>query len=209
MKKLLMFVAVATMFLGTINGVNAQDKKMKVGIKAGLNIANLTGNDTYETKMGINIGATFEYKVIPNLGIEPGLFYSQQGSFIPEDKVKVQQESSLNLNYFNVPIAIKYYPVEFVSIGLVPQLGFNIGAKSVTEALDLGGGNKEEGGTIDLKEGTNSIDFGLGFDVAGHYKGFELGFRYNLGLTDIRKDNKGDAISNRVMTISLGYNLPL
>ena len=59
---------------------------------------------------------------------------------------------------------------------------------------------------LNNKDNFNSFDFGLGIG-AGYYFIPNLGvtLRYTAGLTDIYKNNSGDAVKNNVFQAGLAY----
>jgi hypothetical protein len=63
----------------------------------------------------------------------------------------------------------------------------------------------------DIKSDLNSIDVAAVFDVyyslsdARKGKGLNIHARYELGLTDIVKDNPGDAVMNSAFQIALEF----
>jgi hypothetical protein len=87
-----------------------------------------------------------------------------------------------------------------VNIHAGPQLGFLLDASS---------------GGVSGTDGFNAIDVGLGFGIGGKFdSGMSLGFRYNLGLSNILNlDTTGlpsgvsVSMTNQVMQFSLGFAL--
>ncbi len=80
MKKVLVIVALATLFAAT--AVNAQE--FKFSAKGGLNLATLNGKDTDDAKMkvGFNLGLVGEYAFNEKMAIQPELLFSAQGAII-------------------------------------------------------------------------------------------------------------------------------
>lgn len=176
----------------------ANAQQTKFGVKAGLNIANqkfeaqgssITGNSI----VGIQIGGFAEIEVADKFAIQPELLFSTEGS-----KLKAEgQEVLFNLSYINVPVMAKFYPAEKFSIQAGPQLGLLVSAKG-----KLDGGSKE-----DIKEGYKSINFGLNFGAGYEFtENCLLDLRYNLGLSDVAKDNEeGLKMTGSVFSIAVGY----
>ena len=83
----------------------------------------------------------------------------------------------------------KATPEFFLEAG--PQFGFLVSAKA---------------NSIDIKDETNSFDFGLGLG-AGYWFTEKIGanVRYVAGLTDIAKDNGGSAVKNNGFQVGLNY----
>lgn len=192
MKKIIVTVAALFAFVFT----NAQSKKMgsdsniSFGVKAGLNIATVTNQDNTKSLIGFHVGGLVEFKIDDKFSVQPELMYSAQGTKFDGGK--------LNLDYINVPIMAKYYIVDAFSIEAGPQIGFLMSAKAKADS----------GESVDVKDQTKSIDFGLDFGAG--YKFTEnifAGVRYELGLTQLQKDLvAGDTASHSsVFQISVGY----
>ncbi len=204
-------------------GVNAQN--IKFGAKAGLNIANLSNAEfskNTSSRIAYHVGAMAEIKLNNQFAIQPELLYSAQG-LSSEVKVGTPQSgvegtSTVKLNYINIPVMAKYFVMDGLSLEVGPQLGFLTSAKVATDVeVKVNGKTVEipeqyrkefekEYGEKDIKDETNSIDFGLNFGASYTYNNIYAGLRYNLGLTDLVKDNEGeDAIKNGVFQLSVGY----
>lgn len=191
MKKLLLVIAMVAV------GFTANSQDIKFGVKAGLNIANLKGNDNFkvDSRTGFHVGGMVNFKLSDAFAIQPELLYSTQGA---SNKV-AGTDITFRMDYITLPIMAKYYIVEGFNVQAGPQLGFNINAEV-----------EGNGRTIDVKKYLGSeekgFDFGLNFGLGYELPlGLTFDARYNLGLTDIFKENKGDAVKNSVFQISVGY----
>ncbi len=192
MKKVFLAIAVV---IGL--GVNAQN--VKFGVKAGLNVANvsnLDGEIKFDSRMAYHVGAMAEAILTERFSVQPEVLFSVQGVRKKEGGIT----ATINLNYVNVPVMAKYYIIEGLSLEVGPQVGFLTTAEFKLE----GAGGKS--GTEDIKDELKKVDFGLNFGTSYNYQNFNLGVRYNLGLTDLSKEREeGDASKNGVFQISLGY----
>ncbi len=171
--------------------------QMQIGPRAGLNIANLGGDDADElvgqsldSKTGFNVGIFFMYQFSNMFAIQPEAYYSMKGATYKESG----GELTVTLDYFEVPLLLKLIiPLEGSnirpSIFAGPAIGFNTTSKIKVE-FD---GESEE---VDMKDDTKSTDFslvfggGIGFMVGKNELGFDI--RYILGLSSI--DDSSDAI---------------
>jgi len=98
MKKILLFVAIITLGISTF----AQD--VKYGVKGGLNIANLGGDDPEgDSKASFYLGGFVTFQLNKNFEFQPELVYSQQGSKAEEDNY----EAKFKANYLNIPLLFK------------------------------------------------------------------------------------------------------
>lgn len=165
-----------------------QAQEMGFGIKGGLNFATFTGDDVdnIDSRTGFHLGLLAEFGLSESFAIQPEILYSAQG-------VK-QGDETWKLDYLTIPVMVKYYATDAFSIEAGPYIGFN-----TTSEFDM------DGVTMDLKDDTESTDFGLGLGL-----GYELPMgvffqvRYALGLSDIMSDV--DA-KNSVFQLSVGYKL--
>jgi len=167
---------------------NAQ-QVVKFGPKAGVNISNLSGEADSDMKVGFHVGAFAEIFFTDKFALQPELLYSAQGAKDSDVDVKT------NLDFINIPIMAKYYVIDNLAVEAGPYVGFLMKAEF-----------KGDNGSLDIKDHMNTVDFGLGIGASYNLdNGFFGGARYNLGLSDVEKDNDGDAIKNGVIQISVGY----
>jgi hypothetical protein len=207
MKKII-FSAAALLAMGFA----AQSQEVKYGVKAGLNVADF-GGDAKDTKVktGFTAGVLAEFK-FGNIAIQPEILYSQQGAKSEIIYYNGDPDSSdgiieytAKLGYINVPVALKYYIIEGLSLQAGPQIGFLISAKEKGDATANGESLSVE---VDAKDIYEKIDFsifgGIGYDLP---IGVFFQARYNAGLANINKDPKApDAkLTNNVFSFSVGY----
>lgn len=217
MKKLLSLFVVAIIVMGTTT-LHAQS--INFGAKAGLNIAffNTTADtDGTKPRIGYHIGAMLELGLIDKFAIQPEILYSTQGYAIGKQQEvpilgKVDIKSVTKFDYLNIPIMLKFFPIEGLSLEAGPQIGFLVNAKLKTSVND-------ETKTIDFEDvvksiavGTdayklNKFDYGVNFGLGYKISSLSLGIRYNLGLADIMKrpDLDKDSSKNGNFQISVGY----
>jgi hypothetical protein len=193
MKKLLVVAVVA---LGSIGLVQAQE--IDFGVQAGVNFANVNGDDTDDAdgRTGINVGVTGEYQFSPSVGLLVGAIYSQQGLQSEDSGF----ESKLKLDYINVPVLGKFYlGGSGFAIEAGPQIGF-----LVNDELEFEGDGVSGSESIDAE----SIDFsalgGLSyrFKEGATLEGVSFSARYQYGFTDIVQDVD---VRNSVFSLNLGY----
>jgi hypothetical protein len=194
MKKLFVIAALIAMVSST------SFAQVKFGVKAALNIASISGDDfdDADSRTGTAFGAFAQVGINDKLAFQPELLYSMQGAKFSDSGI----DGTLKLDYLQVPLLIKYYVTEGLSINAGPQLGFLL---SANYELEYDGESEEE----DLKDYMNGIDFGLDFG-AGYQLENGLGFdlRYNLGLSNIlNEDDWGDDAEgkNSVFQIAVSY----
>ncbi len=191
---------------------NAQE--VKFGVKAGMNLSTWTGDTegvNLKSKVGFNGGGFVAIQFSEKLTLQPEVLFSTQGTKIDNQAVDINEDGVVdvvgdvcfNLSYINVPVMVKYYPVKGFNVELGPQIGFLVGAKTVTKLQGYSGESK-----IDVKEIFESIDFGVNFGAGYDFtENISAGIRYNLGLANIAKTEAGDdsKIKNSVFSLSVGY----
>jgi hypothetical protein len=162
---------------------------VQLGIKAGVNIANLHSEDDsdFDSRTGFHGGLLAHIHLSDNLAVQPELVYSMQGN-----------ENSLGknkLDYLNIPLMIQYMAGDGFRIQAGPQVGFLVSAKSKI-------GNVEE----NVKRHFESVDFSVAFGL-GFLSNSGLGIdaRYNLGLSNINENESAPKLKNRVWQIGLFY----
>jgi Outer membrane protein beta-barrel domain len=190
MKKLSLFVSV--ILLGS--AVMAQTSA-KIGIKAGLNVANVALDPEVvdkSSRLGFHGGLVAHIHLSPQWGVQPEILYSGQGF---EDNTN---DAEWKLNYLNIPIMLQYMFDNGFRIQAGPQVGFLLDGK----VAGNGGG-----ADVDISNDLKKIDAGLGVGLGYlSYSGFGVEGRYNLGLTNIN-DVGTNELNNRVFQISLFYML--
>ena len=215
-------VAIAAFALLTFGFANAQD--IKFGIKAGANFSTLTGDavaDDVEMKPGFHAGGLVEIKFTEMLSLQPEVLFSYQGAKTSDREDDLagnisRTESKVNLSYINVPVMLKFYPVNGFFIQAGPQIGFLVSAKSKNESTFTDPGNltTNQSTEVDIKDDLKTVDVsfnaGLGYDFTPN---LFIDARYSFGLTNVydAPDFLGgfgitelDA-KNSNITVSLGY----
>lgn len=197
MKKLVL--STVLLFIGVLS---FQAQNIKIGPKAGVNLATLDGDiDDAKIKTGFHIGAMAEIGLSDKFAIQPELLYSTQGTTQEYSSLDFDVKNTWKLDYLNLPIIGKYYVAEGFSVELGPQVGFLLHSKIKAEA----GGESEED---DIKEYLKNVDFGLNAGLGYRLgNGISFGARYNLGLSNINDSENADdhKLKHGVIQISIGY----
>jgi hypothetical protein len=196
MKRFLLLAA--ALFIST----SAFAQNFEWGVKAGLNLANVTKSEGMaKMKPSIYAGAFVEFMLGDFVGIQPELVYSRQGYNMKE----AGETSNYRMNYINLPVLAKLYVLENLSLDLGPQFGYMIDSKAhangITLDMDdvLDAANQLAGTDLKINKFDVSFAIGLSYKIAGQ---FDISARYNLGLT---KWNNYDDSKNGVIQIGVGY----
>ncbi len=153
-----------------------------LGVKAGLNFANLTdaANLNSDSKTGYTFGIFAGIKFTKKIAIQGDILYSAQGL------------KDLDLNYVNVPIVLRYFVFKKLNLQVGPQFGFIVDDN--VKKLFQNEGINDESKSFDM-----SGVIGLGYDLP---LGFRVAGIYNFGFSDT-SENLG---KNSVFNLSVGYS---
>lgn len=209
--KVLKVTTIAVLFLAATSATS--QVRFDLGLKGGLNFANLDANSSiaknYDGRTGYHLGAYAMLK-ITKFAIQPEIIFSRQGQSFSTPTLNNLDAS---FDYINIPIMIKFYLVAGLNIQAGPQFGFLSSAKgdvvdvanAVTKGRDL---------TEFVKDSDVSLGVGAGWDFPF---GLNITARYNIGLSDVNKFTKSSIIpgnslgnseaKNQVFQFSLGYRL--
>lgn len=183
----LMFSSVATFAQHAVGSFNIQPK-------VGLNIANLTGDNKPDARIGLVAGAEGEYQATDIVSVSAGLLYSMQGAKVKTPLATVTQK----LDYINVPITANVYVVKGLAVKLGLQPGFKVSDDVSVDAAQRG--------NIAVPGKAKSFDLSVPVGLSYEYNNFQLDARYNWGLTKVYEGSKA---KNSVFQITLGYKFDL
>lgn len=164
----------------------------KYGVKAGLNVANLTGDVSNNKSLaGAQVGVFARFSVLDMLAIQPELLYSMQGMKVDDGETS----GDIKNNYIQVPVMVKFYPIMGLNFQAGPQFGFLASSKADGE---------------DIKDYMKKMDFALNLG-AGYDTDFGLGIdaRYSIGLSNVLDSEMlfGDAkAQNGVFSVAVSYS---
>jgi len=206
MRKILLLAAALALTIGA----TAQEKPFTYGLKAGINIAQISSGtvdngiwgildfDALDMKIGFFVSGHVNYSFGQFFGIQPELSFSMQGGKQSwTDDLWGSGSSTLYLNYINIPVLFEVKPITNLSLFVGPQIGFNIYKSATTNT----NGETIFRGNVNAK----TIDFaavvGLQYAILGKYL---ISARYNIGFTSVFDDNISGR-ANRVIQIGVGY----
>ena len=169
------------------------------GIKAGLNLANVSSNlyNNSENKTGFHAGLLAHIHLNDHVALQPEVVYSQQG-------FKWMWSSNLDyemhLDYINIPFLVQYMYKGF-RLQTGPQVGFLVSKE----------GKWSDGSENDLDDFVKTTDFS--WDFGASYLtplGVGVSAQYNLGISNINEQItmagvSNTDINNRVWQIGLFY----
>ena len=203
MKKLfitLVFVVIAA-------GAAMAQKTITWGPKIGVDLTHYWGKDSFGHKVQLNyqIGAYLEFRFADKMSFAPELVFAAQGGKWEGENFDVDGERLLpfdatdHVNYINLPLMLKYYVAPSLSIDFGPQFGYNVYSKTIYNYKDKSIGKE----TVDYKDATKSIDFGLGLGLTYNIASeVFVQARYTLGLSKVFTAG-GDKNGNA--QVAIGY----
>ncbi len=200
MKKTFLLAAILCLFIGS--SAFAQIP-FKVGIRGGLDIANLSFDPDLpsgwnkSSRLGYKFGAMAELGFIPMIALQIEAMYAQKGAEV-ETNVAVGNtttnvKSTSTANVLEVPILLKFrLPVPgsitpYIFAG--PNIAFILSSKLKAE----GNGQSIETDTKDETSSTNfAVDFGAGIEFkVAPFTSLLLDGRYSLGFNRPCQRNSG------------------
>ena len=224
MKKIIFFVGIILSFhtgntqvlISILLGDKLNTGKIEFGLDGGANWSTIKNLDGAKSLTGFNLGFYFDFKlknpswmlntgviVKSNMGADELPVYSLGNPNL--DNAFTGGKITRKINYFNVPIMMKYSFKNHIYLKAGTQLGLRYKAfdefkNSVNDEDDL----KYK---LDVKDQFHPIDAGLA--VGAGYRlmkgnGMNIGVQYYIGLLDIRVDDSSPNQFNRVLYLTAG-----
>ena len=210
------FLANGQVLISLLFGDKLNTGQIEFGLDGGANFPDIRGLDGGDMKAGFNLGFYFDIKTkSPNWLVHTGvLVKSSLGtSGLPVyslndpdlDNAFEGGEVRRKINYFNVPIAMKYRFKNNLSIegGIMPALrakAYDIFSADVVNKDDLEYKR-------DIRDEIHQLDFGLigglGYRLMGG-NGMNLTVRYYYGLVDVVIDDATPDQYNTSLYFSVG-----
>jgi hypothetical protein len=158
-----------------LSGLKLHAQGFKYGLEAGFDVANshvtglLSSGRMYYPMISYNINGYLGYKINGLIGvsIEPG--FIQKGGL-----EKGNPDFRVQNNYIQIPLLIDYFINDKFYLSLGPEFAYLINAKAKST-------NKTNDITkyYDRRNELSGL-IGINYNI---YKGFDIGLRYNHGLT--------------------------
>ncbi len=179
--------------------VNAQEKKVTFGLKAGLNLSSVGSEDgdydNTKTKPGFHAGITLDCAFSPHWYLLTGLEYTLKG-------VKLElspKDQTVTAGYIQLPIsgAFKFRFSEELAILAYagPYFAYGINGK-----IKQGSNEQDTFSDIALKE----FDCGMNAGVGLEWKKLCFSLGGEVGMVNIMQKNNDEA-QTRNFTLSAGY----
>ncbi len=198
-------VLCAAMLAGSLD--DAEARKSYAGVKGGVNIANIIGDDfeNFGSKNGFIGGAFYGFEFADDFGMRIDGLYVQKGAEGPYPTEDGDLHNTVfTLDYLEFPVLFMVgFPTTnekfAVNLFLGPTFGFNLSAEA----------DVEEHGIEEISN-VQSFEFGATFGGGAEYlmssMSIILDFRYALSATSISDTIDG---KNSGVGIMLGVKFPL
>lgn len=200
MKKLFLVASVLMLSVGAF--AQHEVGSLTIQPKVGLNIANYTDSDDSDPRIGLAVGAEFEYQITKMFSLSAGLLYSMQGAKESTTVQGVKVKMTAKTDYINIPILANIYVAQGFALKFGIQPGFNVNSSYTASAqgTDVSGSLSDVG--VDIK----SFDFAIPIGLSYEFNNFVIDGRYNIGVTKM-VDN--DDSKNSVFQFTVGYKFNL
>ncbi len=212
------------LFFGTLSSQTGA----RFGLKSGLSLATQYGitpaEDIYKVKTSGRTafaGGIFVYfPITESVGIQQELLYAMKGSgqdVTITTPVNINTVSEYKLNYFEMPIIIKYKFVNIRNVGIYGSAGIGLsllidGGYNITSTIDVGAPplivTKESGDMKGLDTFDYSFVYGAGADFKFLEKDFFFEYRMTIGWNTLALPNASGAdpvpLRNQDYILALG-----
>lgn len=159
----------------------------KAGVKGGLNISNLYGDDVVDEKprVGFHAGVYVQPLASESCALQLELLYTTRGS-AKRYAVPVEHTLQYDLEYIDLPVLAVFKVGRVLEFHAGGYASYLVGAK-ISYQGDLADGTSEIG-RDDLKSFDYGLTGGLGFNVGS----FQAGVRYNYGFVRLANSDAAD-----------------
>jgi hypothetical protein len=206
MKKLTVALVVGALFVMLVAPGPAA-AKVQFGLKAGGNMANITGadaqdlNTTLKNKVGFVGGVFLAFNTGNIFTLQLEVLYTMKGTNMTFTDIDTTYSEKIYGNYIEIPLLFKFrIPTPLVSpfIFAGPAVGFKLSEKLTEDGTDV---------PLDqalLKNNDYGAIFGGGVNIGSH---FQLDVRYSMGLQKVIATVAGETpldIKNGVWSATIG-----
>lgn len=179
----------------------------------GMNVASLTKQNLWGSKVGLNVGIMAEKPVLNSLSVKAGLFYTMKGAKNGgrDTGFGATLRSTLDPGYLEIPVMASYrYQLNEqirLQFDFGPYFAFGLHGEDVKK---VSGGASSPTKTVYKLFGSkgqmNRFDLGLRFgpEVVFNNK-LRAGIAYEIGLTNAMSEECNSGIKNSNFMINVGY----
>lgn len=200
MKKIKLMLVLA--LFAMVTAVSAQ---VSLGVKGGINMSNLYGDelDNENVKIGFNVGLLADIDFSFNSAIQTGLFFTTKGYKYDSGNLDYTE----NLMYIQLPVHYAYKidvtPGTRVVFHAGPYAAYGVGGSRKLGAGELGSLEVDKifgDGMSQYKP----FDAGLGLGVGAEFGPILVDLGWDMGLVNISNTSNGN-VKNQNAYLSVGY----
>ena len=188
MKKLFTILCAGLLTLG----VSAQ----KFGATAGLNMANITDADDSKMRLGIRLGASFSTELSDVMTLQSGLLYSVKGVAYELDFLSTTVDIDQSLGYIEIPFGVKFAVSDQFSLDAGLYSAFLI-SSVVTVDGESSDSDTEGLNTIDF-----GIGLGASFSATD---AISINLGYQMGLNTVFEDADEGKNTNILVGVTYNF----
>lgn len=220
MTKIWISIVVTLLVIGLGAGmVSAREPGLGIGVKAGINFANTSGdnwfsttsnisNQAKKTRVGLIAGGFLTLNLSSAFAIEPEILYTQKGAQYTGVFNAANYTMKTRLDYLEIPILLQLYLAPSASSTPKIYAGPVASFKLSTTVTGTPGGLPAPTNS-DIKSTDWGTVFGAGVDFATTGLGLSLEARYTIGLQNLNNTpaNLGNGninLKNGVVSLMLG-----
>jgi len=202
---------------------NAQDEKISLGVKGGLNIATISGLNSASSSWGgtsasnsnsprllPHLGVYSEIKIASILSFQPEILFSMKGyhqnSKSSSGTSSSEYDSKVTLSYIDIPLQLRFNLGKGFNILAGPYVGFLVGASGKsTSTATVNGTSSKSTSTVSSTDGFNKTQIGLNLGVGYQFDmGLSIGATWNKGFSQVYENATN---TSNVFQISVAYRL--
>jgi hypothetical protein len=206
------YITLLVFCMGLVFTAKAQQEYYEYGFKGGVNLSNISGDvpSGYETRTSMNIGGYGLSKILPKLGIQAELLYSEQGfsDRFDSEEITIDEIKSLTrMQYVNLPVLVSYNVIEQLWFEGGFQFGHLVNAEEereerfINESQQLISNTETIGQTGRYDRVDYALTGGLRYKLS---QNFMVQARYTQSINDIDKELGGSQY-NSVFSFSVGF----
>lgn len=215
----------ALLFSGSLSAQTGARFGLKTGFNLALQYGIAPADDIYTVNTSSRkafAGGIFVYfPITESVGIQQELLYAMKGSgqdVTISTPVSINTKSEYKLNYFEMPIILKYKFVNIKNFGIYGSTGIALsllinGEYNIATTIDIGTPplieTKESGDMKGVDTFDYSFVYGAGVDFKLLKKDFFFDYRMTVGWNTLAMPNVSGAepvpLRNQAYTFSLGF----
>ena len=166
--------------------------QVQIGPTAGLNMSNITGSDLGESKskMGMHLGLSANFYFSDAMSLNTGLLYSIKGAQDEDEGA----ELTATLSYIEIPVNLSFSLSDQLSLMVGPYIGLLMAAE-----IEISGTGLFDG-TIDMKDDTRSMDYGISLGARfSVVENISINAGYQIGLATLDPEGSGDDKNSNIL----------